>query len=63
MSDIVNLRQVRKRKRRAENERTADANRVRHGRPKGEKLETSRLNAMAEERLAAHRRDRPDGKT
>ena len=63
MSDIVNLRQARKRKRRAEHERTAEANRVRHGRTKREKLETSRQNAMAEERHAAHRRDRPDPKT
>jgi hypothetical protein len=63
MSEIVNLRQARKRKRRAENERTAAANRVLHGRMKGEKLKTSRLNAMAKERHAAHRRDGPDGKT
>jgi hypothetical protein len=63
MSEIVNLRQARKRKRRAENERTAEANRVQHGRTKGEKLKTSRLNAMAEERHAAHRRDALDGKT
>jgi hypothetical protein len=63
MSEIVNLRQARKRKRRAENERAAEANRVQHGRTKSEKRKTLRLNAMAEERLASHRRDRPDGKT
>ena len=63
MSEIVNLRQARKHKRRAENEQTAEANRVRHGRTKAEKLKTSRLNAVAEERHAAHRREAPDLKT
>ena len=43
MGDIVNLRQARKRRRRAENERTAEANRLQHGRTKGEKLEEADL--------------------
>jgi hypothetical protein len=63
VSEIVNLRQARKRKRRADDERIADANRLQHGRTKAEKLMTSRRNAMTERGLAGHRRDGRDSKT
>lgn len=57
MADIVNLRQARKRKARLERERTADANRVKFGRPKADKehdrLENARVNRTHE----GHRRD------
>ena len=57
MSDIVNLRQVRKRKRRADKERAADESRLTHGRPAAEKAETRRAKALEERRLDAHRRE------
>ena len=38
MPEVVNLRQVRKQKARAEKERLADANRALHGRTKAEKI-------------------------
>jgi hypothetical protein len=43
MSEIVNLRGVRKAKARAEKEKTAEANRIKHGTPKAlRKLEEAR---------------------
>ena len=61
MADIVNLRQVRKRKRRDENERTADENRRAHGRSATEKERTRLAKDLDDKRLDAHRRERPDG--
>lgn len=59
MGDIVNLRNVRKRKAREENARKADENRIRRGRSRSgklmEKAETGRAAAL----LDAHRRERP----
>lgn len=37
MADVINLRQARKARKRADDERLAEANRARHGRTKGEK--------------------------
>ena len=37
MAEIINLRQVRKARKRADAERIADANRLKHGRTKAEK--------------------------
>lgn len=61
-AEIVNLRQVRKRHARAEKERVAEQNRISHGRTKAEKQLTTALNAQAERRLEAGRRETtPDG--
>ena len=60
MVDIVNLRQARKRKRRGEKDRIAEANRFSHGRSGAEK-EEARLTARLEAaRLEGHRRQ-PSG--
>ena len=57
MAEIVNLRQARKRKARAEKEKTAEANRLAFGRTKAEKLGTKLEKARAEKALEEHRRD------
>jgi hypothetical protein len=57
MSEIVNLRQARKRKRRAEQESTAAENRIVFGRPAAEKSATRRAESLAEKRLEGHRRE------
>ncbi len=57
MPEIVNLRQARKRKARAEKERAAEANRRAHGAPKAEKTKTRLLQDLDAKRLEAHRRD------
>ena len=46
MGEIINLRQARKSRKRAEGERQAEANRLQHGRTKAEK----RLTAMTRQR-------------
>lgn len=60
MGDIINLRQARKAKKRANDESRAEANRVRHGQSKVDK----RIAAMARTKLDAvvdgAGRDRPD---
>lgn len=57
MSEIVNLRQMRKRKRRAEKESAATENRVAHGRSAAEKVATRRAEGLAAKRLDGHRRE------
>ncbi|MET3612183.1 hypothetical protein ABID16_000488 [Rhizobium aquaticum] len=47
MADVVNLRQFRKRAERAEKEKTAEQNRLSHGRTKAEKSLTKALNEKA----------------
>lgn len=47
MAEIVNLRQFRKRAERAEKEKTAEQNRLSHGRTKAEKSLTKALNEKA----------------
>ncbi|HEU4549901.1 MAG TPA: DUF4169 family protein [Rhizomicrobium sp.] len=60
MADPINLRAHRKKKARAEREKTAEANRVLHGTPKAvRKLEEARRKA-AQNRLAQHRLDGKD---
>lgn len=57
MADIVNLRTARKHRARAEQERTAEQNRVLHGRSKAER-ERDRLAAeKAENFIEGHRLD------
>ena len=59
MADIINLRKARKAKRRAEHEAQAAENRIKFGRPKGERQAGEAAQRLAERRLDAHRRD-PD---
>jgi hypothetical protein len=55
MTEIVNLRAVRKQKARAEKEKAAEANRIQHGTPTAlRKLETARKN-QADQRISGHR--------
>jgi hypothetical protein len=56
MAEIVNLRQARKRKARAERERTAEANRLKFGRPKAEKEHSRLEEARAQRTHEGHRR-------
>jgi phage shock protein A len=60
MAEIINLRQARKQKARAEKEARADENRVAFGRTKAEKNLTKAEQDLARSRLEAHKRD-PDG--
>ena len=55
MAEIVNLRTVRKRKAQAEKRRTAEDNRIRHGRSKTERNATEAENHRASALHAAHR--------
>lgn len=59
MTEIVNLRGVRKARARAEKEKTAEANRIKHGTPTAlRKLEEARKN-QAEQRISGHRLEMP----
>jgi hypothetical protein len=59
MAEIINLREARKHKARAEKEARADENRIAFGRTKAEKNLTKAEQDLAKSRLDAHRRD-PD---
>ena len=59
MAEIINLRQARKNKARAEKEARATQNRVSFGRTKAEKTLTEAERDLEKSRLEAHRRD-PD---
>jgi hypothetical protein len=58
MSELINLRQARKRKRRDDKARAAESNRLAHGRTKSEKERTKLSQELEAKRLEAHRRDR-----
>ena len=60
MGEIVNLRQARKQKARAEKERQAGENRALHGRSKAEKNRDQLIADKAETFVAGHRRERPE---
>ena len=60
MGDVVNLRQVRKQKARAEKERQAGENRALHGRSKAEKSRDQLIADKAETFVSGHRRERPE---
>ena len=60
MSEVVNLRQARKRKARDEAERAAAQNRALFGRPKAEKQAEAQRRALRERALDGHRRDGAD---
>lgn len=59
MAEVVNLRQFRKARARAEKEARAEENRIRHGRTKGEKLRDQSGAEKAERDLDGKQRD-PD---
>lgn len=56
MAEIINLRQARKNKARAEKEARADQNRIAFGRTKAEKNLTKAEQDLAKSRLDQHRR-------
>lgn len=55
MGEIVNLRRARKAKKRAEDARAADENRIAFGRPKAERALSEKEQALAARRLDGHR--------
>ena len=57
MAEIINLRQARKNKARAEKEARADENRLAFGRTKAEKNLTKARQDLAKNRLDQHKRD------
>jgi len=57
MAEIVNLRQARKRKARADEARTAEENRAAFGRTKGEREKQRRIDEQAGRHLDGHRRE------
>jgi hypothetical protein len=59
MAEIINLRQARKQKARAEKEARADENRIAFGRTKAEKNLTKAEQDLAKSRLESHKRE-PD---
>lgn len=63
MADVVNLRQFRKRSERAEKEKTAEQNRLVHGRTKAEKSLTKALNDKASKAFDQGRLEKRDGET
>lgn len=60
MSEIVNLRQAKKRRARAEKEAKAAANRVEFGRSKAERKQTEAQRRLDAERLEAKKLDGPE---
>jgi hypothetical protein len=60
MGDVINLRQVRKNKERAEKAKSADQNRITFGRTKAEKDLTRARNDKAEKTLDQGKLDGPD---
>ncbi|MXQ10127.1 DUF4169 family protein [Microvirga makkahensis] len=57
MAEIINLRQARKQKARAEKEARAEQNRVTFGRTKAEKSLTRAERELAQRRIDSHKRD------
>jgi hypothetical protein len=55
MAEIVNLRQARKAKAKAQKEKTAETNRILHGTPKAVRKLSQARKDKAEQRLAGHR--------
>ena len=59
MADLINLRNARKQKAKAEKEKTAQANRVLHGTPKALRKLTEVQKDQADQRLSAHKLEKP----
>lgn len=57
MAEILSLSKARKAKARLEKESTAEANRIRFGRTKSEKLQSSAEKALSDKKIDAHKRD------
>ncbi len=57
MADIVNLSRFKKAKLRNEDAKTADANRIKFGRTKSEKLLLQKQHDLAQKKLDAHKRE------
>lgn len=57
MAEIVNLRQVRKNRARADKRAAGDENAARHGRSRARKALEETRNTLEAARLEAHRRD------
>ncbi|MEZ0170059.1 DUF4169 family protein [Microvirga sp. TS319] len=57
MAEIINLRQARKQKARAEKEARAEQNRIAFGRTKAERELTRAERELAERRIDSHKRD------
>jgi hypothetical protein len=57
MADIINLRNVRKQKARADKEAQAEQNRILFGRTKAEKLKQAAEKAQADKHIEGHKRD------
>ncbi len=57
MTEVVNLRNFRKRKKRAEKETVAQVNRAASGRTKSEKELTKAKRALEKKRLEEHKRE------
>jgi hypothetical protein len=61
MAEIINLRQVRKAKARAEADTKAESNRIAFGQPKKAKTLQQRRKALETGRHEGHRLTRPEG--
>lgn len=57
MADIINLRNVRKQKARADKDAQAQQNRVLFGRTKAEKLQQAAETALADKHIDGHKKD------
>ena len=57
MAEIINLKQARKRKKRANDEKQAESNRLQFGRTKAERKLTEAQHEQARQKLDAHKRD------
>ena len=60
-AEIVNLRQARKSRNRAEKEKRAEANRAKFGRSKGEKMRQELQSETDAKHLDGHRLEEPGG--
>ena len=58
-AEIVNLRMARKRRNRADREKTAEQNRIEHGRSKAERKLTDALNTQSKARHDNQRLEKP----
>lgn len=59
MAEIINLRNARKQKARADKEAQAQQNRARFGQTKAEKLRRASEKALADKRIDGHKKDAP----
>ncbi|MFN3657112.1 MAG: DUF4169 family protein [Pseudolabrys sp.] len=60
MAEVINLRNARKRAKREQDDRTAEANRLAHGVPTHVRLTEARKREKADHDLERHRIDRGD---